>query len=189
MGEICTKKGWSGIVKSKTTLRGGKITGLRKGKTLVLGLGNTILSDDGVGIYVAREVGKHIQDSDVVVKEACVGGLELLELMKGFDSVILIDAMAVGNYDIGTLVKLRFEDLAGGSAMARHQVSFHEALQLGRELNMDLPENILIYGIKVKDSTTFGESCTPEVRRCIPRIVDQIIRDELITDDEQTDQI
>lgn len=182
MGAICTKRGWSSIVKSETTPRGGKISGLRKGKTLVLGLGNTILSDDGVGIYVAREVGKRLQDSDVVVKEACVGGLELLELMKGFNSVILIDAMAVGNYDIGTLVKLKPEDLEGGSAMARHQVSFHEALQLGRKLRMDLPKDIVIYGIKVKDSTTFGESCTPEVARCIPEVVNQILQIDFLQD-------
>ena len=45
-------------------------------KTLILGLGNTILSDDGAGIYVAREIEKCIRNKNVVVKEASLGGLE-----------------------------------------------------------------------------------------------------------------
>jgi len=144
-------------------------------KTLVLGLGNTLLCDDGVGIYVAREIRKRVKDPNMVVKEASLGGLELLDLMAGFDRVILIDAMAVGDFKIGTLVQYTPEDLAGGSAMSRHHVPFHEALQLGHHLNMDLTSDISIYGIKVKDTATFSESCTPEVEKCIPQIVDDII--------------
>lgn len=147
-------------------------------KTLVLGLGNDILSDDGVGIYVAREIGKRMKNENIVIQEVSLGGLELLDPMVGFDRVILINAMAVGGCDIGRLVRLKCEDLKGGSAMARHQVPFYEALQLGRKLNMDLPNEIIIYGIKVKDTRTFGESCTPEVEACIPRIVDEIINAE-----------
>lgn len=144
-------------------------------KILILGLGNTILTDDGVGIYVAREIGKRINDPNVSVHEASLGGLELLDPMIGFDKVILIDAYKTENGEIGTITRINSEDLKGGSAMTRHQVPFHEALELGRKLNMDLPEEIMIYGIKVKDTMTFGESCTPEVTACIPKIVKTIL--------------
>jgi len=149
----------------------------RPRKTLILGLGNTILKDDGIGIYVVREIEKHLRDPNVVVKEASLGGLELLELMKGYDHLILIDAMQTGEHEVGTLIKLRAEDLKGGSAMSRHQVSFSDALELGRRLNMDLPEKIDIYGIEVMDIYTLEESCTPEVRARIPAIVDDIIQE------------
>ena len=152
-------------------------TAARKGRTLVLGLGNTILSDDGVGIYVARELGKRIQNENVDIVEASLGGLELLDPMVGYARVILIDAMPLGDKGVGTLVVCHPEDLGGGSAMARHQVPFHEALTLGRRLGMDLPEEITIYGIQVKDTMTFAESCTEEVNACIPRIVDAIFQD------------
>ncbi len=146
-------------------------------KTLILGLGNTILKDDGIGIYVVRELKKHLRDPNVVVKEASLGGLELLELMKGYDHLILIDAMQTGEHDIGTLIKLKAEDLKGGSSMSRHQVSFSNALELGRHLNMDLPEKIDIYGIEVMDIFTLEESCTPEVGARIPAIVNDIIQE------------
>jgi hydrogenase maturation protease len=152
-------------------------TDTRQRKTLILGLGNTILTDDGIGIFVVREIEKHLRDSNVVVKEASLGGLELLELIKGYDHLILIDAMQTGEHEVGTLIKLDAEDLKGGSAMSRHQVSFSDALELGRRLNMDLPEKIEIYGIEVMDIFTLGESCTPEVGARIPAIVEEIIQE------------
>ena len=151
--------------------------------TLILGLGNTLLSDDGIGIYVARELARRIDHPEVEVQEASIGGLELLTPMAGFKRVILIDGMHLKNCRVGDLVKLDPADLAGGSAMARHQVSFHEALQIGRRLNLDLPEKILIYGIHVQDTRTFNESCTPEIEARIPSIVDQILEDAFNSQD------
>jgi len=138
-------------------------------------LGNTILTDDGVGIYVAREIQKRIQNPDITIAEASLGGLELLDLMVGYDRVILIDALSFGNKPAGTLVKVGIDDLKGGSAMSRHQVPLHEALELGRRLNMDLPDEIIIYGIQVLDTMTFGEKCTPEVDTAISGIASEII--------------
>jgi hydrogenase maturation protease len=179
MAVICTKKGWNDIVGDgphpsveKPSAAGQKST------TLVLGLGNTILTDDGVGIYVVRRLKAKIQELNVEVKEASLGGLELLELMKGFHRVILIDAILTGKHEVGTLIELRIEDLKGGSAMLRHQIGLSEALGLGRELGMDLPERLRIYGIEVKDILTFSESCTPEIESRIPAIVEEIVQKE-----------
>jgi hydrogenase maturation protease len=145
-------------------------------KNLIIGLGNTILSDDGVGIYVARELAKRIPSDAVTVKEASVGGLELLDLIKGYERILLIDAVMTGQADVGSLIHLKLEDLAGGSAMTRHQVSFSEALELGKRLNMNLPEEIVIFGIEVEDIFTFGESCTPKVQSKIEDIVEEIVQ-------------
>ena len=98
---------------------------------------------------MVRALKRHLNGIDV--KEASLGGLELLEIMSGYEKVILIDAIQTGGNDIGALVKIRPEDLPGGSSMARHQVSLVEALELGRLLKMNLPESIVIYGVEVKD--------------------------------------
>jgi len=145
--------------------------------TLILGLGNTILTDDGVGIYVVREIEKKVGDPRVVFREACLGGLELLEEIEGFRCVVLVDAVVTGRHPIGTLVRMRVEDVKGGSSLARHQIGFSEALRLGQALKRNMPNKIIIYGIEVKDVRTFGESCTPEVATYIPKIVEEIIEE------------
>jgi len=142
--------------------------------SLVLGLGNTILSDDGVGIYVTRTLHDIIQDPLVHFKEASLGGLELLDVITGYDHVILIDAIQTGKHPVGTLISLKAENLKGGSAMARHQVPLPEALALGHHLEMDLPADIRIYAVEVKDVSTFSESCTPELEKRIKAIAREI---------------
>jgi len=156
---------------------------LKPSKTLILGLGNTILCDDGIGIYVAREIAKKLDIPNVSIHEASLGGLELLEPMIGFDKVILIDAYKTQNGEIGSITRINAEDLQGGSAMARHQVPFHDALELGKRLRMQLPKEIIIYGIRVKDTMTFQESCTEEVQSQIPEIVQTIIHHEFSNND------
>jgi hydrogenase maturation protease len=157
----------------------GKKKGDKSQKILLIGLGNTILTDDGIGIYVVREIQKQIDDPDVMVKEASLGGLELLDIMAGYDRVILVDAISNGNKPAGTLVKVGIGDLKGGSSLSRHQIPLHEAIELGRRLNMDLPDEIIIYGIQVQDTITFGEKCTSEVDTALPRIASEIIENSL----------
>ena len=144
-------------------------------RTLVLGLGNTVLSDDGIGIYVTREIEKKVSIPSLTFEEASLGGLELLERFRGFDRVILIDAVQTGKVDVGEVIRLNIEDLKGGSSLTRHQVPWYEALELGKKLEMDLPGVIEIYGIEVQEILTFCESCTPSVANRIPEIVDTII--------------
>jgi len=149
-------------------------------KTVCIGLGNTILSDDGVGIYVLREIKKKLNNPDVCIKEASVGGLELLDYITGFDRAVIIDAIQTGEYSPGTVLSITADDLPGGSSLTRHQVPFSEALVLGRRIGMQIPSQILIYGIEAEDVFTFSEECTPSVAAKIPEIAERIINDVLI---------
>lgn len=144
---------------------------------MILGLGNTILTDDGVGIYVVRAIQNCWQNEKVDVKEAAAGGLELLHLLSGYERAILVDAVPLKDQPPGAFARLIPDDLGGGSAMARHQVAFSEALALGRKTGMNLPGSIVIYGIQVADVTTFGEEATPEVARSIPRVARAVWKD------------
>lgn len=143
-----------------------------------MGLGNTLLCDDGIGIYVSREIKNKIQDARVTVSEASIGGLELLDYLTGFSHAVLIDAVQTGKTETGSLIEFRPEDLQGGSAMDRHHVSLFHALGLGHHLEMDLPERIHIYGIETADTRTFQESCTPDLAHKIPEIAQSIIERE-----------
>ncbi len=73
-------------------------------KTLVLGLGNVIMGDEGVGVHVVRAVEKHSLPAGVECLDGGTGGFVLLEPMQNADRVILIDAAADGN-PIGTVTR------------------------------------------------------------------------------------
>ncbi|RME83389.1 MAG: hydrogenase maturation protease [Caldilineae bacterium] len=145
-------------------------------KTLVIGLGNPILCDDGVGVRVAAELAGMLEDSDginVDVIEASVGGLRLMELMQGYDRVILVDALLGPGAPPGTIKRLTLSDLERITP-PQHVASAHDttlitALQAGRRLGLALPESVVIYGIFVEKVDEFGEEPTPAVARAIPQ--------------------
>jgi len=62
-------------------------------RTLVLGIGNPFLGDDGIGFDIAQELARVIKDENVDVKDASLPGLNLLELIVGYDKAIIIDAI------------------------------------------------------------------------------------------------
>ena len=147
-------------------------------KSLVLGLGNPILSDDGAGIWVTQYIRQRYHKQGVTMMEASQGGLNLLDLIAGYDKLILIDAIQTGNGDIGAVYRLETSDLDA----TRHVSSFHDinlamALELGKRLGMALPQEIVIFGIEVRDVTTFSEECTPEVQKAIPVAADMVIKE------------
>jgi hydrogenase maturation protease len=150
----------------------------RSQKILILGLGNTLLCDDGIGVYIAREIKKRIKRTDIAIDEASIGGLELLDRLNGYDKAILIDSIVTKQHPVGTVIRMKPKDLPSGSAMTRHHVGLPEALALGEKMGMHLPKEIVIYGIEASDTQTFQESCTPKLSGCIPEITREILECE-----------
>jgi hydrogenase maturation protease len=145
-------------------------------RTLVIGLGNPILTDDGVGVKVANEVWNNLDPAtreQVTVTEASVGGLRLMEMMIHFDRVILIDALIPTEGSIpGRIQRMTLEDLRSISP-TQHSASSHDttlitALDLGREMDLALPTDITIFAIEVENVTEFSDSSTESVSAAIP---------------------
>ena len=147
-------------------------------KTLILGLGNPILSDDGVGLCVARELEGRFDQQEVTVMDTSIGGLSLLDLLAGYDRAIIIDAIQTVGGKAGQIYRLDPEafDITRHTA-SHHDVNFATALELGNRLSLALPRQIVIFAIEVADVGTFSEECTPEVRRAIPICVEMIIQE------------
>lgn len=141
-------------------------------KTLVLGLGNPILTDDGIGIYVVRAVAAQWSGEGVDFEEANVGGLRLLEVIAGYDRLILVDAIQTPDGAPGQIYRLASDDLrAPLHAGSTHDLSFQGALAWGRQMGMALPppEGISILAIEAEEVLTFGETLTPAVAAALPR--------------------
>ena len=145
-------------------------------KTLVLGLGNPILTDDGVGFAVVEEVKERLPTADVTVSQASVGGLSLLELVVGYDRVVIIDAIRTAGGKPGEIQHLSPDDFRGSiRAASTHDVDLATALELGRQLGMDIPGEIVILGIEAVDVETFGEELTPSVAAAVPQAVELVL--------------
>jgi hydrogenase maturation protease len=148
-----------------------------KARTLVLGLGNPILSDDGVGCRVAMALKDRLKKTEADVLEDGVAGLDFLELLAGYERAIIIDAIQTEEGTPGQIYRLEPGVLAGTRhAGTPHDVNLATALELGRRLGLTLPR-ITIFAIEAKDVTSFGEECTRKVKRAIPACVEMIVRE------------
>jgi len=145
-------------------------------KTLVLGLGNPILSDDGVGIRVAHEVANQLNSTQVTVVETSAAGLSLLDSIVGYDRVIIIDAIQTEKGEAGQIYRMGAEDFSSTKHfVSPHQVNLATAMELGKMLNLAMPQEITVFAIEAKDITTFSEKCTPEVEKAIPEAVRMVL--------------
>jgi hydrogenase maturation protease len=147
-----------------------------QGRTILVGVGNAVLTDDSVGIQVARMAGERLSGrTDVDVREACLGGMELMESLVGYDRAIIVDAMRGGGVP-GTVYRssaeAMFESRNSGCA---HNATLGDALEIGRAVGLSLPARVEIVGIEPADVTTFGESLTPAVRDAVPSVVNELL--------------
>lgn len=144
-------------------------------KTLVLGIGNPILSDDGVGIHVARAL-KKTGIEGVTVDELAASGLELLDMIQGYDKLVIIDAIESRGGRPGELYVLSekdFEKSIHGSSP--HGINIATALALGRKLVPEkMPKEVVFFAIEAKDVVNVSERLTPEVEMAIPSILERI---------------
>ena len=147
-------------------------------KTLVLGLGNLILSDDGAGIRVAQEVGKQLNDPQITVSETSAAGLSLLDSIVGYDKVIIIDAIQTKKGQAGQIYRMGPEDFSFAKHFSSpHQTNLVTALELGKMLHLVMPQKITIFAVEAKDIASFSEKCTPEVERAIPEAIKMVLQE------------
>ena len=147
-------------------------------KTLVLGLGNTILGDDGVGICTVREMRRVWPgDPDVELVEASLGGMVLLDLIAGYDRLIIIDAiMTTDDRPVGFVYDLTLDDL--GEIIvpyASHALDLKTTVELGKRLGYKMPATAAIHAIKIEENTIFREELTPPVAAVVPVLARRII--------------
>jgi hydrogenase maturation protease len=147
-------------------------------RTLVLGVGNPILSDDGVGIHVARKL-KEMNIPGVTVEELAASGLELLDLVVGYDEVIIVDAIQTKGGRPGDFYELEekdFERSIHGSSP--HGINIATALALGRKIVSDkMPKKVLFIAIEADDVVNVSERLTQKVQEAVPSIVDKIVEE------------
>ena len=147
-------------------------------RTVVVGLGNPILSDDSVGIKVAALVKSQLPDAaDVDVFESYAGGLRLMEAIAGYDSAIIVDAMKTGSCPPGSIKWLSIDSLTKTrNTLCTHDSDLATAMALGRDLGLAIPDNVEIVGIEASEVECFSEELTSGVLAALPRAVGEVLR-------------
>lgn len=148
-------------------------------KTLLLGMGNPILCDDAVGIRLARAVAARLgpKESLHVVEECSVGGLNLVEVIAGYDRVIVLDSIMTEAGRPGTWFRFDARALRETLNLRNvHDVNFATALELGRTIGTHLPadDHIHVFAVEVADTATFSETMTDALETALPELVDEI---------------
>ena len=146
-------------------------------KTIILGVGNPILCDDGVGIHVAKQLKQHINDPNVTIDEALTGGMNLLDLLLGYDKAILIDAVKTKNAEHGEVKRFSLNDISSVHSCNPHDVSLVEALKLAEKLGEKrIPHEIIIIGILLKETPCeFGEQLSSKIAAAVPKAVEMTL--------------
>jgi hydrogenase maturation protease len=142
-------------------------------RTLVIGVGNLLRTDDGAGIHVINRLNELHPKIDTV--DAAMGSIEIIEAMRGYDMAIIVDAIETGA-EPGTIYKV---NLTGGeqppTITHSHGTDLPTVLQLGRQLYADeMPREIILLAIEAEDTTTIGDEPTRRVRGAISRVVETI---------------
>jgi hydrogenase maturation protease len=141
-------------------------------KTLVLGLGNTLLGDDGVGVRMLDNLGDLGPDVEVV--NGATGGLSLFETLKGFPKVVVVDAVEMGKPP-GTVKRFGAGQLLSmpeSRNFSLHEIGLFEVLKLGQSLNEDFG-HVIIIGVQ-PGSLGQGEGLSRPVEENIPAVVEMV---------------
>jgi hydrogenase maturation protease len=139
---------------------------------LLLGLGNDILSDDAIGLEVARALrGEFAHDPRIEVRETSEMGLALLDFLTARRAALLVDAIQTGTVPPGTLLEPDPADWEARGGCNPHLLGVAATLALGRRCGLPMPERVKILAIEAADPFTLGTALTPALRAALPAAV------------------
>ena len=140
-------------------------------KTIIVGLGNPILGDDGVGWKVAEDIQKQLPEfplhkaGKIDVICLSLGGLGLMEHLIGYDRAILIDAFDTDDQP-GSILIMKLYELPNYSAYhttSAHDTSLQKAIEFGKSMGAKLPEDVEVVGITTIRVHEFREELSPPI--------------------------
>lgn len=146
-------------------------------QVLVLGLGNVLCGDDGIGPRVIAELTRRGLPEGVTALDGGTGGFDLLNVLEGWERVVIVDAADVGR-EPGQFVRFtpREARLAGSAdALSLHHAGLAEALALAEALGQPLPE-IVIFGVQPAQ-IGWGEGLSPAVEAMLPTLIEAVLNE------------
>ena len=135
-------------------------------KILILGIGNEILTDDGIGPKIVKQLEKDSPVENVEYQTASMGGLDILELIREYDKVVFIDAIKTRGGVPGDVYYLKPENFKETLHLSNmHDISFLHAIELGKQLDIKVPGDIHIIAIEIVEDLVFEDTFSPQIEK------------------------
>lgn len=147
-------------------------------KIVILGVGNTLLKDEGVGVRVVEELKKtYVFPDNVQLVDGGTQGLWLMPTLQEADHLIVIDAV-FGQCEPGAIYRLERDDLPKGlrAKQSAHDSDLIEALNLCALLDQ-APKSVVVVGIEPQDISPYGLELTPGIEARVPELINCVIRE------------
>jgi len=138
-------------------------------KVLIIGLGNDLLSDDGIGMYIAEQLTTTFNNCDVIA--AADSGFGLLDYMYGYERVIIIDSIITGKKPVGTIHHFSAVDFSTFLPFSIHSTDIISILDYSRQCGFSVPNRIDYIAVEILDNQTFRESFSEVIERQKDQII------------------
>jgi hydrogenase maturation protease len=146
-------------------------------RKLVVGLGNILLKDEGVGVRCVELLRSRNLNQDVKIVDGATMGFDLLEEMRGFDRVVLVDAVDMGK-EPGYIASFGAEELlkvAGGKKFSLHEFNLVDVIQLGKKLGYPM-DKVRIVGIQPAE-VGWGSRLSKIIEEKLPELAGRVLRE------------
>ena len=148
---------------------------------MILGLGNPILGDDGIGCAVAEFIGNRLgTGSGVTILSTSVSLIRLVDEISGHHRLIVIDSITTGRAEPGVLMEIEFRKRSS-SPISAHHFSIEQLQDIGNALGLSMPEYVKIYGIEIIRPEVYEDSLSPALGKLLPEFAEEIINRELLS--------
>jgi hydrogenase maturation protease len=148
------------------------------GRTVVLGLGNPVVSDDGVGLAVAAELKRLLAEAPVRgvdVLASTRAGFELIDMLRGYARAILVDCIVLPDPRPGRVCQLTLDDVSGCARLVNaHEMSVGTAFRLAGQMGVPMPTGVEIIAVEAGDTSTIAEALTPAVQATVGPLAREI---------------
>jgi len=138
---------------------------------LLLGLGNELLGDDGVGLAVVRRVKELLPAplaARVDIEEAAAAGFDLMEYLRGYGRAVIVDAITTEGGLPGAIYRMSAAELRPTAHLARvHGINLAGALAIADQLKIPMPGEVTVIAVEAEDLYTFREGLTPAVAAAV----------------------
>jgi len=151
-------------------------------RTLILGLGNILMDDDGAGVVVVNDLKNCLKESEhLKIIDGGTLGLDLLNYIQWAEKLIIVDAIDM-DFKPGTVIKAEGEDIDPifESKLSPHQMGLKDIL-LAAELLDQRPEDIVLFGIQVK-SINMNMTLSDEVSKNLSKLKEHVLKELNIRD-------